>query len=429
MTRWPLAALALILLAGPAEADRAKRLTLPNGLRVVLKPNWSTDVVAIDLLLDVPAQDEPEGRGGIRYLVQRLLLRGNASESGESVTRRLAEVGAIADTTLGLDYVEAYALTPADGFEVALRALADSILRPAFAPEEVEKQRVGAQAAARGAREEPFQETYLAFREALYGPHPYGGLTLGSPNTLASISREDLVIFHRQHYVASRAVVAVCGGVGEARALKAVREAFGDWQEGWPRVKEELPPVLLSCSEAAARERPQRQAHVMIGFPAPAVGGEGYYALQVLDSVLGGGSRARLPRKLREQLGLVYSVSSFYPTLAEESHFGVYAVTEPEHLEAVKAALLEVFADLAERPVPGEELARAKAYLLGSYALSHQRAKEQAYALAWYEILGLGVEFEQQYREGVLAVTPAQMQETARSVFQRFVLAVTLPTT
>ncbi|NIQ98921.1 MAG: insulinase family protein, partial [Gemmatimonadales bacterium] len=131
----------------------------------------------------------------------------------------------------------------------------------------------------------------------------------------------------------------------------------------------------------------------------------GYYALQVIDSILSGGQSARLPRTLRDDLGLVYQVSSFYPTLAADSHFGIYAATEPEQLRAVKASVLSVLSDLCEQPVTDLELSRAKRYLLGSYALSHQRMKEQAYALAWYEMLGLGADFEQRYAASVQDVT------------------------
>ncbi len=421
--------LALLLLAAPVQAERVKRLTLPNGLRVVLKPSSTTDIVAIELLLDIASEDEPSDRLGIRYLTQRLLLRGSVNASGESIIKRLAEEGAVFDTSLGLDYVEVYALTPEDGFETTLGALADSVINPAFTLEEVEKQRAEAQTVARATRDDPFQETYLAFRETLYGWHPYGVPTLGGPGSLASINREELLFFHREHYVANRAVLAVCGGVGEARALKAIREAFGGWSAGWPKVRLELPSISLINSEVVARERLTQQAHLIIGFPAPAVQEEGYYALQVLDCVLGGGSSSRLPHKLREELGLVYSVSTFYPTLAGESHFGIYAITEPEHLEGVKQATLAVLTDLIANPISEEELARAKAYLLGSYALSHQRMKEQAYTLAWYEILGLGIEFEDRYYEGIRGVTAAQIQTTASSLFQHFVLAVTLPST
>jgi len=418
----------LIAAANGASADSAKRLRLPNGLRVVLKPTFATDVVAIELLLDVSAAAEPAEQQGLRYLLQRLLLRGTASESGEQMARRLAAVGGVAEATVGLDYVEIYALAPSDGFETALDVIAQAAQSPALGPEEFEAQRRAAQGTARVARDDPFQETYLAFREALYRDHPYGKLTLGTPGSLAGITRDDLALFHQRNYVPNRAVLAICGGVGEARVMAAVRQGFGDWSPGLPAPERRLPPVQLDMSDMSARERPVRRAHVMIGFPAPAADEDGYYAVQVIDSIVGGGATGRLTRRLRDELGLVYDISSFHPTLAGESHFAVYAVTEQHQLEAVKAAVLDLIADLQNRPVSEAELSRAKAYLLGSYALSHQRMKEDAYSLGWYEILGLGVDFAGWYADAVGAVTAGQVQEAAKGL-QHFVLAVMLPST
>jgi len=426
--RFLLVSAVLAALSSPLRAAPAKRLTLPNGLRVVLQPNSATGVVAIELLLDVAAGDEPADKNGLRYVVQRLLLRGTKDESGESMGRRLAAVGGVMDATVGLDYVEIYALAPAEGFDVALDLLAGAVCNPAFAPEEVGRQKADAQEIARAAREDPFQETYLAFREELYGDNPYGRPTLGRASTLASIAREDVVDFHREHYVASRAVLAICGGVGEARALRAARDAFGGWRSGSRSAHPTQEPPSLELSRLVARERPLGQTHLILGFLAPAAGEPDYYPMHVLDSILGGGASGRLPRKLRDKLGLVYHVSSFYPTLASRSHFGLYAATEAGQLDAVKSAILGLLSDLAGTPVSDQELERAKRYLLGSYALSHQRMKEQAYALAWYEILGLGCDFEGRYSNSVEAVTAAQVQETAQSVLRRFVLAVTMPT-
>jgi len=419
--------LAVLLLGNAASGDSAKRLRLPNGLRVVLQPSSSTNVVAVELLLDISAADEPPEQQGLRNLVQQLLLRGTAAESGEAMVRRLAEVGGVAQATVGLDYVEVYALAPADGFEVALDVVAEAVQSPAFDPEEVEKQQAVAQEAAVAARGDPFQEAYLAFREALYPYHPYGSLTLGRPGSLAGIRRDELVSFHQENYLPNRAVLAICGGVGEARVMAAVRRAFGDWAPGLPAPVQVLPPVSLTISDLVARERPVRRAHMIIGFPAPASAEGDYYAIQLIDSILGGGATARLPRRLRDEMGLVYDVSSFYPTLVHESHFAVYAVTEPRQLETVKAQILELVGALADSPVPEGELSRAKAYLLGSYALSHQRMKDQAYALAWYETLGLGLDFGERYTAAVQAVTPEQIQQAAQRLFQHFVLAVVLP--
>ncbi|MFB3879989.1 MAG: M16 family metallopeptidase [Armatimonadota bacterium] len=421
--------LAALLLAGASFADSPKRLRLPNGLRVVLKPSSSTDVVAIELLLDISAADEPLDQQGIRNLVQQLLLRGTEAESGDAMVRRLAEVGAVAQATVGLDYVEVYALAPADGFEVALDVVAEAVQSPALDPAELEKQKAAVEQAALAARGDPFQESYLALRETLYPRHPYGGPTLGTPSSLDRIARDNLVSFHWASYIPNRAVIAICGGVGEARAMAAIRRAFGDWAPGPAAPAQVPPPAPLTMSDLVARERPVRQAHLMIGFPAPAAAQGDYYAVQLLDSILGGGATARLPRRLRDEMGVVYDISSFYPTLAHESHFVIYAVTEPSRLEAVKAAILELVGSLADSPVPDDELSRAKAYLLGSYALSHQRMKDEAYALAWYETLGLGLDFGESYEAAIQAATAQQVQQAAQGLFRRFVFSVVLPET
>jgi zinc protease len=422
-----LPALLCLLATAPAPAEAARRLTLPNDLRVVAQSSLSTDIVAIDLLLDVSALDEPPDQAGVRYLVQRLLLRGTTHRSGDAMARQLAAVGGVMDTSVGLDYVEIYALVPADGFDVALTLLADAVRNPAFLPEEIAGQKVAARQAAQAARDDPFQETYLAFREALYGDHPYARPTFGDARGLAALTRQDLTAFHAQHYRPNSAALAICGGVGEVRATRAASEAFGDWASGSLPLRQRPDATRLTASLIAARELPVRRAHLILGFASPPVGDPDYYALQVIDSLLSAGASSRLPQHLREDLGLVYHVSSFYPTLAASSHFAIYAATAPHQLLAVKSAVLRALTRLIEEPVPPDELTRAKRYLLGSYALSHQRMKDQAYALAWYETLGLSGDFAEQYAAGVQAVTAADVQRAASAVFTRFALAVTMP--
>jgi predicted Zn-dependent peptidase len=420
--------LALALAAPAALGQEVERTTLANGLRVVTRYDPGTDIVAVDLLLDISARDEPAGRSGSRCLVQRLLLRGTVSETGDSMGSRLAAAGGVADTSLGLDYVEIYALVPSDGFELALGMVAEMVRHPAFLAEEVERQRQAAVETARAGQEDGFQETYLALRQALYGGDAYARSVFGDPSSLASMTREELVAFHQRYYQPGRAVLAVCGGIASARVTRAVRGAFGDWTGNTAGPRPPQPAVPLSSSQVVARELPVRRAHLMLAFPAPAAGEPGYYEMQIIDSLLGGRSSARLPRLLRDELGLAYEVSTFYPTLAGPSHLAVYVVTDPSQIELVKTKLRDALVTIACEPVSPEELAKAKRYLLGSYALSHQRMKDQAYSLAWYEVLGLGAGFGERYAAAVQAVTAAGVQAAAQQALRHFVLAVAMPT-
>lgn len=416
-----------VLVVRPAAAEGVSPVEMPNQMRVVIRPNPSTEVVAIDLLLDVSVVDEPLEESGIRALVQRLLVRGTELASGEEVVRRLAEVGAYMDTGIGLDYVEVYVVAPADGFEVGLEALAEVVRRPAFLPEEVESQKQALVNSLRPGSQDPFQETYGAFRQALYGSHPYGRNAEGEPESVAAITPEQVVSFHSRYYGPQNAVLAICGGVSEVRAARAVRRAFGGWAAGPRGKRPPEPPEALAASEVVVRELPVGRLYLVLGFPAPGAGEQGYYALQVVDSLLSGGNTARLPTEVRDKAGLAYQVSSFYPTLAGPSHLAVYVVADPGNLSEVKEAVLETLRGLLRAPPSAAEMARAKRYLVGSYMLGHQRMKGQSYALAWYELLGLGAGFEDTYVESVERVTAEEVQEAARSVLRRFVLAAALP--
>ena len=417
----------LWLVALPGLAQAVEREVLANGMRVLVTTRENTEVMTAELLLPISVADEPEDKLGVRYLTQRMLLRGTTSKSGEAMGEELSAVGGVVDVNVGLDYVEIYVQAPSDGFEVALGLLAEAVRHPAFLAEELDKERQAAVTALRATAEDPFQKTYQAFREEAYRGGPYGRWSQGRVGTLGALTREDVVRFYRERYGAANAVLSIAGGVAPGRAKRAAHKVFDDWSGGAAERERPDPAGPLTQSEAVARELPTSRVHLVLGFPAPAVGETHYYAMQVMDSLLSGGSTARLPRALREEAGLAYQVSSFYPTLVGGSHFAVYAVTEPESAGEVKAAILRELERLRREPVSPEELARAKRYLLGSYALARQQSQTQAYSAAWYEVLGLKPEFEQEYREQVNSVTSQDVQEAARELIQHFVLALTMP--
>ena len=424
-----LLAAALLLLAqrGVGAALEPTKHTLGNGLRVIVKPNPGGDIVALELLVAAGAAAEPRELAGLRQLTQQLLLRGTQAHSGDEIADSLEGVGASLDVAVGLDYVEVFALAPASAFAVVCRALGEIITRPLFDPGQLENQRQTAIQFSSGLEDDAFQSAYLLMRETLYRDHPYGRGQAGTPDSLGRISRQNILDLYHAHYRPSNAVLAICGNVSPASALAVVEEAFRAWQPAPVRASPPPPPEPLLMSRLSVREKPLRVSYQMIGFPAPAVTDEDYFPLQVADAILGGGMSGRFFSELRAQRGLVYEVSTFYPTLSGESHFTVSAVSRASDFREVAQTLVAGFRLLREKPPSEEELDRAKQYLLGSYALAHQRNKQQAYYLAWYELLGLGYRFDQAYPQRISAVTAEEVRRAAWNYFTRYAQALLLP--
>ncbi|HOF89025.1 MAG TPA: insulinase family protein, partial [Armatimonadota bacterium] len=222
-------------------------------------------------------------------------------------------------------------------------------------------------------------------------------------------------------------VLAMVGRCTPEGVLPLARAVFGAWAPRPipPRGVWELP--LLRQSMSLLREEPVRATCVMMAFPVSGITHEDFVTLRVIESLLAGGTGARLFRTVRERRHLAYEVSVRFPARVACAHFALYALTHADDMERTRAAMAEEITRLQTEPVAAAELARARAYLKGRYLLAHQYSAHYAFDLAWYELQGLGVRYDAAYPEAVERVTAADVQRVARAYFTRYLLAVVVP--
>jgi len=427
---WAIAAAVLCAWALPAAGARLQprvmKSVMANGLVLIVKPNSATDIVAIHALVRVPATVETE-QPGIRQLLTQMLVRGTTERTGTDLAMTVEAAGGTLNAAFGLDYVDVRATVPRDGFGLVVALLADVLRHPIFDARELEGQRAEALTRVEAVKDDPFQSAYFLAREVLYRGHPYGLPNFGTPAGLRALNRERLVALHRTYFVPNNTVIALSGNVTKAEAYQAISGAFDDWRQAAIPPGPDPKAPALERSQVEVVERLLRSASLMLAFPAPAVSDPAYPALQVADAVLGGGMASRLFVALRGEQGLAYQVSSFYPSLQRQSHLAAYVTTAPENLEAAKRGIVREIERLQKEPVPQAELERAKRFLVGSYALRHQRNSDQAFYLGWYEAVGVGWEFDDTYAERMNAVTAEQVQQAARTWLHAYAGAALMP--
>ncbi|MEO0770679.1 MAG: pitrilysin family protein, partial [Cyanobacteria bacterium J06649_4] len=187
-----------------------------------------------------------------------------------------------------------------------------------------------------------------------------------------------------------------------------------DWQppdESLPTVS--FPDVPRS-SQKIVTVRDTNQAFVILGYLADAVSGSDYAALKLMSTYLGNGLSSRLFVELREKQGLAYDVSAFYPTRLSTSQFVAYIGTAPENVPVALNGLRQELARLKTTPLSEAELQVSKNKILGQYALGKQTNGQIAQTLGWYEVLGLGMEFDEAFPQAIAAVTIADVQAAAQ---------------
>jgi predicted Zn-dependent peptidase len=420
-------AAAVLLVASAPGMGAAVKEVLDNGLVVITSPAAAGSVVAVEVLIKASALDEPPGKAGLRQLLQQTLARGSENMSGDDLAAALDDLGVDFDTGLGLDYVEAYVVCLSQDLERAMALLAEVVRRPVFPAKELETQREVARRHLRSLRADPLQTAAQLVRQGLFEGHPYSVPIQGTEDSLAVITRADLVGFHQRHYSPGNTIIAVAGGIARDAALAAVRRAFGDWR-GAPVPAIAAPPVQpLERSALQVREAPVGQAYFMLGYPAGKPRPETFCEMEVIRVLLGRGMGARLFGALRDRAAVAYEAEASYVALAHGGYLAAYVATAPRDLERTKQLLRAECERLRDEPVAASELERARQSAVGAHALAHQKTKDRAFHLAWYEAIGLGYDFDARYAEAMTSVTAERVQAAARAHFNHYCLGLVLP--
>jgi predicted Zn-dependent peptidase len=410
------ALLAGLFLAGPGRAAEPVILSerLPGGLTVLVRENPSAPVVAVSVLVRVGSRWEREDTSGITNLLQHVLVKGTQTRSALAIAEAAEDVGGTVSASGDTDASEIRASGLSRHWKRVLELIADVTLRPSLPDPEIEAERRVAQSALRSAADRPFQRAYDTLMERVYGPHPYSRPVLGRAAVVARLDRAALLEHYRAFYRAGRTVVSVSGDVSAPEVAAELRRLFAEMPPGEGTV---LEPAVLPVTTPGRLlvTHPAAQAQVLAGTVGPAIAHRDYAAVKVLSVALGGGMAGRLFTELRDKQGLAYSTGALNPSRVQPSVFIAYLGTAPENADRAEEGMRRELERIARESVSPDELARAKAYLLGQFALERRTNARLAWYQAFFESAGVGHDFARRYISAVGAVTADDLLRVARA--------------
>lgn len=427
----------LLIAAGIASAKevRVTRTMLPNGVRVLVRENPAASVVAVSLLVRAGARFESPDDAGITNFLHRVMVRGTTSRSTIEIATAAEDLGGGIDASGDVEYSEIRGTALARHWESLLGLVAEVALQPSVPAEAVQIERRLILSQIQTRIDTPFQLALDTMLADLYGGHPYALPSLGRRSNIERLSRDDLVAHYRSIYRANRLVLAVSGQVPSARVVAAAEKLFAvvplspDARNA-PAGPEPFTASAPSVTPAGGRrvlERPAHQAQILVGFAGPGVTDTDYAAVKVLGAVLGGGMAGRFFVELRDKLGLAYSLGTINPSRAGPAFMVGYMGTAVASAEPAEAGMLREIERSRVDPPTADELARAKAYVLGAHAMDRRTNTRQAWYLAFFELIGAGHDFPNRYIDLIDAVTAADVQAAARRYLERPTIVVLRP--
>ena len=398
---------------GAVEAAEIKRSTLNNGARLLVSEQNALPMVLVRITIDAGSRRDPPGKEGLASLSADLLTEGTESYTAARLSEEVDFIGASISSYAGVDYAIVSLSVLRRKLAKGIDLLEEVLLKPTFPTQEIARQREATLAAIQASEDHPGQVANRAFTESLFRNEPYGHLTEGKPAALRSLTRTDIRSFYREHYRANGAFITVAGDVEE----KSIRKILNRKLAGW--VTSNSPPFHYESHKSKPEnifiEKPIGQSSVILGHRGISRDNEDYFAIQVMNFILGGGGfGSRLLDRIRTKSGLAYSVYSSFTAPKAPGSFRITLQTKNESVgDAVEQACEEIIR-IRKSLVEEVELSGAKLYLTGNFPMQLDSNRELVGFMSHLEFFDLGLDYEKRYISGIQSVSRKDIQRVAR---------------
>jgi zinc protease len=407
---------ALLCSAAAAWAEPlGRREVLENGMVLLTAERPAVPIVTVSLLIRAGAIYDPPQKPGVANLVAQMLTQGTATRTAPEISEAIEFIGGSLSADAGQELLSVSLSVLRKDLDTGLDLLADILRNPAFSQADLDRKQQEVIAGIRREQEDPGTVSYQAWQALVYGSHPFGRPVEGTEAAVAAVTRDDLVRFHTDHVRPDQAILAVVGAVRPDEIREKLAARLGSWQPGGRSLPVPPAPAPLAARTVRTIQREVSQASVTLGHLGITRSNPDYYAVQVMNYLLGGGFTSYLVAAIRVEKGWAYDVGCAFSAgkVAGDYHLRLQTRNETAR-EAIEAALAQI-RRIRDEPVSPQILADARAYLTGSFPLRLDTSRKVAGMLAGIEYHGLGLDYLERYPGLINAVTAADVQRVART--------------
>lgn len=402
--------------ATPEPRESLYKETLPNGMQVVIEENHRHPVVSLNVVVKVGSMYETERINGISHFFEHLFFRGTERRTGEQFKREIEALGGQTNAKTTMDLTHFYINMPSLYANQGLDILADALQNSKLDPSEVNEERKVVIDELRMGEENPGAILQSELYTLAYQKHPYRLPVIGNQRTLSEMTIQDFRDFKQRYYVPNRTVLIIVGDVTPAEIMPTVREYFGTFT-GNHNVADDIPvePRHHDGTREKVVRRDLPTAFVLMGFRGPSVRDRpDVYRVDLLTFMLGQGSGSMLAHSLVEDKKIAMSASVDFLTQRDPGLITFEAVCLPIRVEKVKAAMLELLAQVRDGKFSQADFERAKILLINTYQFGNETNSGKADSLAFYAAIDR-VDFAQTYLDEIRKVRYEDVKATAKA--------------
>ena len=400
------------------DSTSISRTKLGTGATLIVKEDPQSQVVAFHGMLYGGARAAT--KAGLADLVARVAMKGTDTRSAEALAQEIESAGLSLSVSANEDYISLTGKGLSGDLPRLFVLLRDIFYNAELTQDEIDHERARMLQEIRASRDQPSSVAFEEAHLALYPDHPYGFAGKTMERDLPGLTRKEIVDFYHSQFRPEYLTLSVVGDVNTRDVAAMVSDLFPAQDAKapvrllWPKPQQELKkPALIRIPKETA------QTWVVRGYLVPGIESEDYATFKVISALLGHGLSGRLFVNLRERRGLAYTTSAIYESQADPTGFFIYIGTDPKNTKAVREGFDVEMARLSQEPVSDQELAEAKSKFVGAFDLSHEGNSSQAFYLSFYELMGRGFQFDENYPELIEKVSAKDIQRVAEKYLSK----------
>ncbi len=355
----------------------AKIFQLTNKIRVILEfmPHFKT--VTTGVWIRAGSANETKKTNGLAHMLEHMIFQGTTTRSAKEIGAITARIGDDLNAYTSEEYTAYYSTTITEDLPVLLELLSDMLFHPKFGIQEIRKEKKVILEEIDMYEDSPEDLVHELLQKKIFGSHPLGFSISGTKERVKQFQKEDLFQFWNTYYVPERMVISIAGAFCEEEILVKLEELFGKEKMGknTHTISEEKIPSPILHQSICLRKKDIEQLYINLAVPAIYVGHKDMVSFSVVNSVLGGSNHSRLFQKVREELGLAYSIYSYGNSFSNVGLWHIDSTVNPSKGAYCLQIILDIIHNLSKKGLTKEELEMHKRQIMIETILSDEGTK------------------------------------------------------
>lgn len=345
-----------------------KELTLDNNLTLVYERIPYVRSVSFGLWVGTGSRYETPEQNGISHFIEHMLFKGTETKTAKDIAMIMDNVGGQINAFTEKECTCFYTKTLDEDLETAVELISDMLFHSTFEPVHIETEKKVVMEEINMYEDYPEELVQDMLPEEVWSGNPISYPILGTYESVSSITRDTIIGYMNDFYVPENSVISVAGNFNEQQLIELVHKYFGKWKSNKSFQAASQKPLFRRSMKVKRKDI--EQVHLCIGFPGFEHGDDKVFSLLTLNNIIGGGMSSRLFQKVREELGLAYSIYSYSSSYKDAGMFVIYAATNPGSFMDVIRHIQDELVHLTENSLSEDDIEKAKNQLKGNYLIS-----------------------------------------------------------